>query len=123
MATMNVSLPEPLKDWIEAQVKTGRYANVSDYVRDLIRRDQEAKHSLVRCSRSRRSERPQRSIGRAASGGRRRKRPRVPKHRLSRAAAADLDDIFLYTIKTFGLRQAERYYLAIRERSSELPRT
>ncbi len=47
MATMNVSLPEPLKDWIEAQVKTGRYANVSDYVRDLIRRDQEAKHSLV----------------------------------------------------------------------------
>jgi antitoxin ParD1/3/4 len=47
MATMNVSLPDPLKDWIEAQVKTGRYANVSDYVRDLIRRDQDAKHSLV----------------------------------------------------------------------------
>lgn len=47
MATMNVSLPDPLKDWIEAQVKTGRYANVSDYVRDLIRRDQEAKHSLI----------------------------------------------------------------------------
>ena len=47
MATMNVSLPDPLKDWIEAQVKTGRYANVSDYVRDLVRRDQEAKLSLV----------------------------------------------------------------------------
>ena len=47
MATMNVSLPDPLKDWIEAQVRTGRYANVSDYVRDLIRRDQEAKLSLV----------------------------------------------------------------------------
>jgi toxin ParE1/3/4 len=37
----------------------------------------------------------------------------VPKYSLSRAAAADLNDIFLYTIKTFGLRQAERYYLAI----------
>ena len=47
MATMNVSLPDPLKDWVETQVKTGRYANASDYVRDLIRRDQEAKDSLV----------------------------------------------------------------------------
>jgi antitoxin ParD1/3/4 len=40
MATMNVSLPEPMKDWVEAQTKTGRYSNASDYVRDLIRRDQ-----------------------------------------------------------------------------------
>lgn len=41
MATMNVSLPDPMKDWVEAQAGTGRYANVSDYVRDLIRRDQD----------------------------------------------------------------------------------
>lgn len=41
MATMNVSLPDPMKAWVEAQAKTGRYANASDYVRDLIRRDQE----------------------------------------------------------------------------------
>ena len=41
MATMNVSLPEPMKAWVEAQTQTGRYANASDYVRDLIRRDQE----------------------------------------------------------------------------------
>jgi antitoxin ParD1/3/4 len=47
MATMNVSLPDPLRDWVEAQVKTGRYANASDYVRDLIRRDQEAKDALI----------------------------------------------------------------------------
>ncbi len=40
MATMNVSLPAPMKDWVEAQAKTGRYSNASDYVRDLIRRDQ-----------------------------------------------------------------------------------
>lgn len=41
MVTMNVSLPEPMKDWVEAQAQTGRYSNASDYVRDLIRRDQE----------------------------------------------------------------------------------
>ncbi|WP_342075602.1 type II toxin-antitoxin system ParD family antitoxin [Yoonia sp. SS1-5] len=41
MATMNVSLPDPMKVWVEAQTKDGRYSNASDYVRDLIRRDQE----------------------------------------------------------------------------------
>ena len=40
MATMNISLPDPMKDWVEAQAETGRYSNSSDYVRDLIRRDQ-----------------------------------------------------------------------------------
>ncbi|WP_420565146.1 type II toxin-antitoxin system ParD family antitoxin [Thalassobaculum sp.] len=41
MATMNVSLPGPMKHWVEAQARSGRYSNASDYVRDLIRRDQE----------------------------------------------------------------------------------
>lgn len=41
MATMNISLPEKMKDWVEAQAATGRWSNSSDYVRDLIRRDQE----------------------------------------------------------------------------------
>ncbi len=41
MATMNVSLPNSMKDWVEAQTETGRYSNTSDYVRDLIRHDQE----------------------------------------------------------------------------------
>jgi antitoxin ParD1/3/4 len=40
MATMNISLPEPMKRWVEAQADDGRYSNSSDYVRDLIRRDQ-----------------------------------------------------------------------------------
>lgn len=39
MATMTVSLPDPMKDWIEAQIKQGDYASASDYVRDLVRRD------------------------------------------------------------------------------------
>ena len=41
MATMNVSLPDPMKDWVEQQARGGRYSNASDYVRDLIRRDQD----------------------------------------------------------------------------------
>jgi antitoxin ParD1/3/4 len=41
MATMNVSLPDKMKQWVEEQVQTGRYGNSSDYVRDLVRRDQE----------------------------------------------------------------------------------
>ncbi len=41
MATMNISIPDPMKDWVQAQVETGVYANSSDYVRDLIRKDQE----------------------------------------------------------------------------------
>ena len=41
MATMNVSLPDAMKDWVEGRARTGRYSNASDYVRDLIRRDQE----------------------------------------------------------------------------------
>ena len=43
MATMNVSLPDPMKEWVEEQVRTGHFSNASDYVRDLIRRDQEYK--------------------------------------------------------------------------------
>ena len=41
MATMNVSLPNTMKAWVEDQINTGHYSNASDYVRDLIRRDQE----------------------------------------------------------------------------------
>ena len=40
MATMNVSLPDLMKEWVEDQIKTGHFSNASDYVRDLIRRDQ-----------------------------------------------------------------------------------
>jgi len=39
MTTMNVSLPDKMKAWVEECVQSGRYANASDYVRDLIRRD------------------------------------------------------------------------------------
>jgi len=41
MATMNISLPDGMKSWVENNTRSGRYSNSSDYVRDLIRRDQE----------------------------------------------------------------------------------
>ena len=47
LATMNVSLPDPMKEWVEAQSRTGRYSNASDYVRDLIRRDQERSDKIT----------------------------------------------------------------------------
>lgn len=46
MATMNVSLPDPMRDWVEAQVEGGQYANASDYIRDLIRHDQRRAQAL-----------------------------------------------------------------------------
>ena len=42
MTTMNISIPEELKDFVESQVATGQYADVSDYMRDVIRKRQEA---------------------------------------------------------------------------------
>src|SRR6056297_2611724 len=39
MSTMHISLPDSMKSWGEDQARSGRYANSSDYVRDLIRRD------------------------------------------------------------------------------------
>ena len=47
MATMNISLPNPMRDWVEQQIQGGRYSNNSDYVRDLIRRDQELRDKTL----------------------------------------------------------------------------
>lgn len=48
MATMNISLPDPMREWVEHRVRGGQYANVSDYVRDLIRHDHERQQALER---------------------------------------------------------------------------
>ena len=47
MATMNVSLPEPMKAWVERQAESGHYGNASDYIRDLIRKDQERRQAVA----------------------------------------------------------------------------
>ena len=46
MATLNVSLPDEMRTWIDEQVKTGKYANASDYIRDLVRRNQSERDAI-----------------------------------------------------------------------------
>tara|TARA_R110000772_G_scaffold49123_7_gene112958 strand:- start:52446 stop:52724 length:279 start_codon:yes stop_codon:yes gene_type:complete len=41
MSTMNISLPETLKSFVDEQVSTRGYGTSSEYVRDLIRKDQD----------------------------------------------------------------------------------
>ncbi len=41
MTTMNVSLPDELKDFVDERVDRSGYGSTSEYVRDLIRRDRE----------------------------------------------------------------------------------
>jgi len=47
MATMNISLPDTMKSWVENQTVDGRYSNTSDYIRDLIRKDQERSDAIA----------------------------------------------------------------------------
>lgn len=43
MQSMNISLPEPLKQFVDGQIATGRYSSASEYVRELIRADEKRK--------------------------------------------------------------------------------
>ena len=40
LASLNISLPQTLKDYVEAQVKAGGYSTPSEYLRELLRQDQ-----------------------------------------------------------------------------------
>lgn len=39
-STMNIALPEPLRAYVAERVEAGDYGNTSEYVRELIRKDQ-----------------------------------------------------------------------------------
>ena len=41
MSTMNISLPETLKSFVDDQVSACGYSTSSEYVRELIRKDQD----------------------------------------------------------------------------------
>lgn len=43
MQSMNISLPDPLKQFVDSQISTGRYSSASEYVRELIRNDEKRK--------------------------------------------------------------------------------
>ena len=40
-SSLNITLPEPLKAYVEAQVESGAYGTPTDYVRELIRDDRD----------------------------------------------------------------------------------
>ncbi|ULQ47563.1 type II toxin-antitoxin system ParD family antitoxin [Flagellatimonas centrodinii] len=44
MTTMNISLPDALRAFVEARVAQGGYGTSSEYLRELIRKDQDRTH-------------------------------------------------------------------------------
>ena len=47
MTSLNISLPEPLKQYVEGQVASGDWGTPSEHIRELIRQDKERRlHSL-----------------------------------------------------------------------------
>jgi antitoxin ParD1/3/4 len=45
MSTMNISLPDALKTFVDEQVSQRGYGTSSEYVRELIRKDQDRQQS------------------------------------------------------------------------------
>lgn len=43
-----ITLTDKQEEWVKAQIAAGDYTNESEYVRDLIRRDQERAEKLLR---------------------------------------------------------------------------
>ncbi len=47
MANLNVSVSDPLRDWVENRVRSGEFTDASDYIDDLIRSDRARHQALV----------------------------------------------------------------------------
>lgn len=47
MHRKTITLTEQQNDWVKGQVESGQFGNDSEYIRDLIRRDQQAKDRLA----------------------------------------------------------------------------
>jgi antitoxin ParD1/3/4 len=47
MTSLNISLPEALKQYIESQVASGDWGTPSEYIRELIRQDKERRLSSL----------------------------------------------------------------------------
>lgn len=46
MNTMTISLPDAMREFVESQVKSGSYGTASEYIRNLIRHEQERREKL-----------------------------------------------------------------------------
>lgn len=47
MHRKTITLTEQQDDWVKGQIASGHFGNDSEYIRDLIRRDQQAKVRLA----------------------------------------------------------------------------
>lgn len=47
MATLNISMPDEMRAFIETRVSMGEFQSASDYLRDLIRHDREETERLL----------------------------------------------------------------------------
>lgn len=46
MVRLQVSIPEEMREWIAAQVASGEYADIGDYIRDLVRYDRREREAV-----------------------------------------------------------------------------
>lgn len=46
MSTLNISIIDDMREWVDQKIASGRYANASDYIRDLIRTNQSATDAI-----------------------------------------------------------------------------
>jgi antitoxin ParD1/3/4 len=51
MAKLTISMPDAMGEYVASRVETGQYGNVSEYFRDLVRREQERKNAAEDLSR------------------------------------------------------------------------
>lgn len=56
MTSLNISLPEALKEYVEGQVASGDWGTPSEFIRELIRQDKERRlgnleHELIAAAR------------------------------------------------------------------------
>jgi antitoxin ParD1/3/4 len=47
MTSLNISLPDPLKAYVEERVATGDFGTPSEFIRNLIRQDKELRRSRL----------------------------------------------------------------------------
>jgi antitoxin ParD1/3/4 len=51
MAKMTISMPDAMSEYVASRVETGQYGNVSEYFRDLVRREQDRQNAAVELRR------------------------------------------------------------------------
>ena len=71
---LTISMPDQMNEWVEAQIRADRYGNVSEYFRDLVRRDQERREAAIgelrtMLDRAEASGISERSVGRGSATG------------------------------------------------------